>query len=155
MPDTQLWSSAKSCYSLRISSPSLVCLLGVPSASLFSVSEKRKCLLGCMIIPARSYPSSSHTRHTLHLDFVSLLSYSTASRSFSLKTGMLATSLWLISEARKFPKLDVVKVYQNNRCGSSDIDGMIIVLLGRMMILYSSEWMIYTITALSAYKRYA
>jgi hypothetical protein len=36
---------------------------------------------------------------------------------------MLATSLWLISEARKFPKLDVVKVYQNNRCGSSDIDG--------------------------------
>jgi hypothetical protein len=39
---------------------------------------------------------------------------------------------------------------QNYRCGSSDIDGMIIILLGRMVILYSSEWRIYTITALSA-----
>jgi hypothetical protein len=39
---------------------------------------------------------------------------------------------------------------QNYKCGSSDIDGMIIVLLGRMIILYSSEWTIYTITALSA-----
>jgi hypothetical protein len=43
-----------------------------------------------------------------------------------------------------------VSVCQNYRRGSSDIDGMIIALLGRMMILYSSEWRIYTITALSA-----
>jgi hypothetical protein len=28
-------------------------------------------------------------------------------------------------------------------CGSSDIDGMVIVLLGRMMILYNSEWAIF------------
>jgi hypothetical protein len=35
-------------------------------------------------------------------------------------------------------------------CGSSYIDGMVIVLLGRMMILYNSEWTIFKITALSA-----
>jgi hypothetical protein len=35
-------------------------------------------------------------------------------------------------------------------CGSSNIDGIVIVLLGRMMILYNSEWTIFKITALSA-----
>jgi hypothetical protein len=39
---------------------------------------------------------------------------------------------------------------QDCTCGSSDIDGMVIVLLGRMMILYNSEWTIFKITALSA-----
>jgi hypothetical protein len=105
MPDTQLWSSAKNCYSSRISSPSLVFLFGVPYASHLSVSEKHKCLQGYMITRVRSYPSSNHTRHTLHLDSVSSLSYSTASRYFSLGTGMLATFLWFISGFRKSPGL--------------------------------------------------
>jgi hypothetical protein len=39
---------------------------------------------------------------------------------------------------------------QYHRRGSSDIDEMIIVLLGRMMVLYNSEWTIFKITALSA-----
>jgi hypothetical protein len=41
-------------------------------------------------------------------------------------------------------------VYQDRRCGSSDIDELIIVLIGRMMILYNSERTIFKITALSA-----
>jgi hypothetical protein len=113
MLDNQLWGLAKSCYSSRISSPSLVCLLGVPSASLSSVSEKHKCLQGCMMTPARSYPSSSHTRHTLRLNSASSLSSSTASRSFSMETGMLATFLSLISGFRKFLRSDVVQLVNN------------------------------------------
>jgi hypothetical protein len=36
------------------------------------------------------------------------------------------------------------------RCRSSDIDGVVIVLLGRMMILYNSGWAVFKIIALSA-----
>jgi hypothetical protein len=42
------------------------------------------------------------------------------------------------------------KFCQDYRCGSSDIDELIVVLIGRMMILCNSEWTIFKITALSA-----